>query len=576
MKNDTRKNNRKESTGLVIILSSIKKNDMIKIVLSKLLLLTVIFGYGQDRQDNINSYFKSDKFKEFKREINGVEIRIDPRIEFFQVLNLAARNPAINTNEMDYKLDIIQYFDNYKNHPALRFIRNNYTKFFNSIDAPYSFILSLNNDFTFSEGLVNNSWQNLSGINDFLNMMRLFLVETDFVSFFNAHDNFYEIVLDNTIFTLNDFDEKNRMMNYFGIEQTDEHTFCLILNSLGFGNFGKAIHTVAGEEHYAIVTATSSNGSIPVFEKDKTLALIWHEFSHSCANPLIDKYWNDFENLSFLHEPIKQSMAGQFYHDWHSVVYEHLVRAITCRLAAGKYSEDFAEMNLSRLELGQKFIYTVPLISALKEYEKSRNKYPTLESFMPDIVRTMKSVNQDDIENWICLTQQIREPDVSDIPSMGEIYSRENRLLILSTCEQDSIADKRLKEFVKQSHSNYTIIADTTALKMDLSNYNLFAIGTPWGNKFIEKYITLLPVKITLEGLIAQKMYKGKGYAFLTGWINPFNASNVMVLYTAQNPDDLVNFTWIPRGSTDYQITKDLITLKAGNYKRHMKIWSCN
>ena len=537
-----------------------------------LFLLSISLLYGQNKPDN---YFNENIFKEFKHEVNGIEIRIDPLIEFFQILNLVGGNPAINTTEMNYKLDIIRYFDEYKNHSALNYLRSNYLKFFTSIDDPYSLLLSLNNDFTFKEGLVNNKWKDQPEIDSLLNVMRKLLNDTDFVKFFNSQADFYELVLSNTLYTLNDFDEKNRIIHYFGIENIDEHKFVIILNFLGFGNFGKGIHTAKGEDHYAIISPGSGNGVLPVFEKNQILALIWHEFSHSFSNPLVDKYWKDFNNLSHLYGPISESMKGQAYDNWHSVVYEHMVRAVTCRLGALKYSEDFAQVNLNRIEIGHKFIYTIPIIESLKAYERSRDRYHALENFMPKIINVLKSVNDDSINSWLNKAEQIREPNIRDIPSNGEIYDRENRLLILSTCEKDTSANRSLREYIMQTHHDYKFVADTIALKMDLKNYNLFAIGTPWGNKFIEKYIRLLPIKITQERIIVNREYEGKGYALFTGWINPYNQENVMVIYAAQNPADLINFGMVPRGDTDYQIVKDLITLKAADYKRYSKIWGC-
>jgi hypothetical protein len=549
-----------------------KMKHSINIFLILLLFLFTSHSYGRYRSDN---YFHNNKFEQFKHEINGVEISIDPRIEFFQILNLVGGNPAINTTEMDYKLDIIRYFDKYKNHSAFNYLRNNYSKFFTSIDAPYSLLLSLNNDFTFREDLVDNNWINKPDIENLLDVMRTFLIESDFVKFFNSQAEFYELVLTNTIYTLSDFDEKNRIIHYFGNENADDHHFVLILNFLGFGNFGKGIRTVKGEDHFAIVSPGSGNGVLPVFEKNQMLALIWHEFCHSFSNPLVDKYWKDFDSLFHLYEPISESMKGQAYDNWHSVVYEHLVRAVTCRLGAIKYSEDFAQVNLNRIEIGQKFIYTIPIIESLKEYERSRDRYPALDGYIPTILNTLKNVSKDSIDSWLKRTEQIREPDIEDIPSNGEIYDRENRLLILSTCEEDTSANRRLREYIMKTHHDYKFVADTIALNMDLKDYNLFAIGTPWGNKFIETYMRLLPIKITKERLIANQEYEGKGYAIFTGWINPFNQENVMTIYASQNPANLINFGMVPRGSTDYQIVKDLITLKAADYKRYKKMWIC-
>jgi hypothetical protein len=543
-----------------------------KIIHLLLLPLMTIFSYGQHGS---NDYFGKRQFNVISKDLNGVEICIDPRIEFFQILNMVGGNPAINITEMSYKQSILSYFEEFKDHPAFDYLRNNYRKFFSSIDAPFGLLFLLNNDFTFREGLADNQWQKHPEIDTLLKAMREFLAESDFITFFNDQKVYYELVLQNTVFTLNDFDERKLILNYYGIENNDKHKFYLVLNSLGFGNFGQGIDTQSATEHYAVISPNSGNGSIPAFEKYPVLTLIWHEFGHSFSNPLVNEYWNDFNSLFYLYEPVKQSMAGQFYRNWKSVVYEQMARAVTCRLGAIKYSEDFAEVNLSRIEIGNQFIYSIPIIAALKVYEQSRDNYPTLESFMPNIINALKTVNQDSINNWLNRTQQIREPDIADIPSIGEIYNRDNRLLILSTNEEDTAADKRLKEFVLRSHKNFTPIDDTTALRKDLGNYNLLVIGTPWGNKFLEKYITLLPIKMTRERLIAQNNYEGKGYAFITGWINPFNFSNVMVIYTAQNPDDLINFTWIPRGNTDYQIVRDLITLKAADYKRYHNIWGC-
>src|SRR4030042_6491918 len=299
-----------------------------KIIPIEVLLFISVFSYGQKISVD---YFNKIQFNVIKQDINGIEISIDPRIEFFQILNLVGGNPAINITEMNYKLSIISYFEKFKDHHAIDYYRNNFRKFFSTIDAPYGLLLSLNNDFTFRKGLTDNQWQTHTEIDTLLEVMRVFMVESDYVTFFNSQKSFYELVLQNTAFALDDLNEKKLILNYFGIGNSDEHMFCLILNSLGFGNFGLGINTMSSTEHYAVVSPNSGNGSIPVFEKYPILSLIWHEFGHSFSNPLVNKYWDDFNDLYYLYDPIKQSMAGQFYRNWKSVVYEHLVRAVSCR-----------------------------------------------------------------------------------------------------------------------------------------------------------------------------------------------------------------------------------------------------
>lgn len=525
--------------------------------------------------DFMNAYFRDNPFEEITYDMNGITICIDPRIEFYQVLNMIAGNPAINQTEMKYKHDIFLYFNGYQNHPSIEYFRNNYLKFFSSIDEPYNLILSVNSDLTMRNDLHDNHWPAHPEIDTLLRMMRTFAVETDFISFFNHQKALYDLLLQNTLYSLNDLNEKELICNFFGIDNHHDHKFYLGLNALGFGNFGVGISTQTTAEHYAILSPTSSNGSIPNFSRSETLSIIWHEFSHSFSNPIVKKHWGDFDELSVLYEPIKQTMSGQFYQDWQSVVFEHMVRAITCRLGAKKYSEDYARIVLERIELGKNFIYTIPIIRALKEFEKSRDKYPTFDSYMPVILKELATINQDSIVRWLALAQSTREPDIDNIPSIDEIYNRDNLLLILATNEKDAAADKRLKEFIARTQDGFTVIDDTTALNMDVSEYNLFVVGTPRGNRYLEEYLPLLPVEISHERLIAHDLYEGEGFGFISGWVNPSNQKNVMVIYTAQNPDDLVNFTWIPRGNTDYLVFKELITLKAADYKRFNGIWGC-
>jgi hypothetical protein len=154
-------------------------------------------------------------------------------------------------------------------------------------------------------------------------------------------------------------------------------------------------------------------------------------------------------------------------------------------------------------------------------------------------------------------------------------HEKDDVIVIYSTNEEDTEANERLIAYVKTKHSKYDFIPDTEALEMGLAKHNLFVIGTPWGSRFFEEHLPEIPVRLTANSLTAGKKYEGRGYALISGWINPSNPSNVMVIYIAQHPDDLINFNWVPRGSTDYMVLKHLIPMRADDYKRFSKIWTC-
>ena len=543
-------------------------------IMNNKLILPVLFILCFTSQMTIAQNLKN--CKSFSLSLNGdAIISIDPRIEFFQVFNLIAGNPNINRIDTDYKTDILDYFGKYKDHPSIEYLLANFLKIFGSIDAPYSLLPSLELDFTFRKNVIEDRWKNHQEIDDLLAAFKQFAEDTDFETFFNSQSDFYSLLINNTAYALSDFNEKKRMLGYYGNGDGDSHAFYLIINVLGGGNFGIGLTTNTQEEHYAIVSPGRAISGIPIYSKQDLESLIWHEFGHSFTNPLVDKYWADLEKLSHLHAPIKESMASQAYPEWKTVLYEHMTRALTCRFEANKYGEKLAEYSQERIEAGRRFIYVAPIIEQLKDYEQNRSKYPSLDSFMPQIVDRMKGISDEDITKWNREVEDIRKPDVENIPSNVDFFQRENQLMILSTFEEDTIADQQLKKFLSERFANLPTMDDTVALKTDLSKYNLLAIGSFNGNEFIKKHIESLPIHMDSDHLIAGKVYTGTGYAFLTGWVHPQNPENVMTLYIAQNPKDLVNFTWVRRGGADYHIINNLVTLKADDYQRLMGIWMC-
>ena len=434
---------------------------------------------------------------------------------------------------------------------------------------------SLELDFTFRKDVSENRWKYHQEIDSLLFAFRQFADDTDFAKFFNSQSDFYTLLFNNTAYTLSDFSERERMLEYYGIGDTESHGFEVIINVLGNGNFGIGLTTESQEEHYAIVTPGRAISGIPVYSKLELEKLIWHEFGHSFSNPLVDKYWPDLEKLSNLHEPIRESMASQFYHEWKTVVYEHMTRALACRFEASKYGDEFARYSQERIEAGRRFIYVATIIDQLKTYEQNRSEYANLDSFMPLVVDRLKGISDEDITRWNTEVENIRKPDVADIPANIDFFFRENKLMILSTSEKDTVADQQLKAFVSDLFPDLPAMDDTTALKTDLSDYNLFVIGSFDGNEFIKEHLESLPIHMDSNQLIAGKIYRGNGYAFMTGWIHPQNPEKVISFYIAQNPKDLINFSWVRRGSEDYHIIKDLITLKADDYLRATGIWMC-
>ena len=79
----------------------------------------------------------------------------------------------------------------------------------------------------------------------------------------------------------------------------------------------------------------------------------------------------------------------------------------------------------------------------------------------------------------------------------------------------------------------YRLIYDTTALKEDLSNVNIWAFvtmkGNLWTSKFLEKAKDF-PIKITDTSIVAKYIYKGKNQILSAIWYNPDNCKHAVAL----------------------------------------------
>ncbi|RAJ30316.1 DUF4932 domain-containing protein [Pedobacter cryoconitis] len=530
--------------------------------------------FSQNRTTN-------EKFKECKVVLNGVNFTVDPRIELFHTIEVLQGIPLVNSIELDYKEKIAANFKPFKQHALFAYLDRNpmYEKLFgNKIEGPIWFMLHLTNDFDWRKDVSSPDEKNPQ-LDSLRILLKDFSMKSNYPKFFNSNSDLYNISLATLAYNLPDFDEKNRLLKYCGEQHGKNIQFNVILNFLGWGNFGPRIYKKDGKELYAVIAPEKIAIRIPTFDIAGLYRLLWHEFAHSFANPAVEKVENQLTPFSYLWEPVKVSMRAQAYSSWDAVVKEQLTEAITCRLAAQKFGEDAAELNNVRYQKGKDWIYLNSLLKALKYYEANRNAYPTLDSFMPKIIESFEEIKQTDIDAWVAESEQIRKPDVAAMPATGDIYDKENILFIVSSDEPDKEADQRLKKFMNEfknrisSLKDASIVADTTALKMDLSAYNLSVWGTPKGNKFLQKYLPQIPLLIKDDKIIGENIYQGTGYGVLIGWVNPLNDKNIMVIHTAQNPDDLVDFNRIMNGGGNYHIFKNYITVKQGNFNRQSKVW---
>ncbi len=92
-------------------------------------------------------------------------------------------------------------------------------------------------------------------------------------------------------------------------------------------------------------------------------------------------------------KPLKNKLSSQAYATPKTMEYENLVRACVIRY----YQRNGVDENLLRYqvtgEFDNGFIWMDKLVDLLGVYEKNRDKYPTLNDFMPEIVNFERTIS---------------------------------------------------------------------------------------------------------------------------------------------------------------------------------------
>lgn len=300
----------------------------------------------------------------------------------------------------------------------------------------------------------------------------------------------------------------------------------------------------------------------------KHLAL--HEFGHSFVNPPGETHRKDLAKYSALFDPIAAKMQQQAYGDWLTCVDEHVIRAIHIRLTVVEEGKDAAASLLAG-ERSRGFAYIEPLCRKLEEYEQHRDKYPTLDSFYPQIIGVFKS-----------LSEQKLGPEFYVISFVGTINAvaadKKALVLILPTHEADAESQAKMQEFATRMHDKFwkdaPVLTDDEALKKDLSDKAVVAYGTMTGNSWLASLAADLPFKIEADRIVADKEYAGDHLRFITAWPNPKNPEKGILIYTAQQAADVVGINSVFHGPTDFVIAKGNEVLQSADYMKRDGKWT--
>lgn len=322
---------------------------------------------------------------------NNIHITVDPRVELVSIVQyLSSYNELMTAAEFSYCSDVDEYFGKYSNHEAVTMYESMVETGF-MFSAPANFALGLTDGLYMDDSVKLSQHVRWGGggaeqLKKFAQALRDFSRESDFHNFYASKEDFYRDNVYRVAILLEDWDFVSELQDYFGMEYKSFNVIPVPLYG-GGGGYGPYVERGDGIDIYSILISFDDHaqGDVPLYgTKDIFRLLLRHEFSHSFVNRITDMYLDEVMEYEHLIDPIQQEMDALNYGSWITCLNEHVVRAVTVRLA---FSDDGAQGRKALIrEIEGGFTYTDVLVDALVEYENNREQYPDFISFYPRLL----------------------------------------------------------------------------------------------------------------------------------------------------------------------------------------------
>jgi len=323
-----------------------------------------------------------------------VPVTVDPRVELMGVIFRLAGNPEYSRCKIEsYAKAVDEHFGPFRDHEVVKLARNLRRTRGVSFDAVMSMAVHVTDAYKLEERVpldprppsLDARWRP-DEAREFLAAARRFVKDASFKDFIEKHQKLYQGTVSRLEAVLAEHGHLEWFDEFFGPRPgAGFKVFAGLLN--GPNCYGARCAIADGkEELYCVlgVWKTDLNG-MPAF--DRTLVgTVVHEFCHSYTNPIVDRHEAELKKAGEAIFPyVAAAMGRQAYGNWKTMMYESLVRACTVRYTRRHQGAMAAWLEIQN-DAGRKFLWVGDLAGLLGEYEKSRDKYPTLEDFAPRIV----------------------------------------------------------------------------------------------------------------------------------------------------------------------------------------------
>lgn len=251
---------------------------------------------------------------------------------------------------------------------------------------PVGIAVSLSNpDDVAFQGPIDRTLVRTSNAEAYATSLRAFAVTTGFMAYFEETKADREAIVRDFMSVIEPRDLAARVEDYCGAQPA---RYVIVLAPLlGRTSFGPNVTQADNTRiFYAVLPpGGAENGRLTWGSPGALGDYICHEFTHSFVNPLVDRHWAELSKHSGLMDTV-QRRSGNYGDDWKIYCYENIVRAVVARMVLREKGE-VAYTRQVGTDQARGFPFVAALCRSLERYEQSRDTYPDLESYFPELIR---------------------------------------------------------------------------------------------------------------------------------------------------------------------------------------------
>lgn len=319
---------------------------------------------------------------------------VDHRMELMSIIfQLAGNTEYGSAIRSPYAKAVETHFAPFRDYPAVQTARRLGQKRGVSYDAVASLAIHVSDavglgeriPFDHADCRLESRWQPAEA-RDFLEKARAFVKDTGFEAFMAGHEAYFAAAAGHMNELLARVNCLAWFDSFFGPRPDARYEVIVGLLTNG-GNYGCSVRLADGSEEITPVIGVwrADRGGVPQFRRDVVPILV-HEFCHSYSNRLVDRHARQMEPAARrIFATCEQVMSQQAYGHWETLLYESMVRACVVRYVRASEGQASARAEIRR-QYGRGFEWVGELSELLEEYEKNRDRYPTLEAFMPKVI----------------------------------------------------------------------------------------------------------------------------------------------------------------------------------------------